>query len=219
LGVAAAPGRTFAAPLPHLSRAKRLAYGPAISIRYRHSVLRQAAEGSSRRGARESRARGSGETMDLYATLAPPITAVFEHVAAPSRLGDWLGEVAGVEATTGLPGVGVVFGLTLRRGERLVAATGELVAYEPPWLVAYRLRVGAHTHVLRLECTAGEDATRLHVHQADGDGALSVDLARLAVAVAAAGTSGATGAADWPLSSRSPPRARRCRSRSRGRTA
>jgi len=123
--------------------------------------------------------------MDLYATLAQPITAVFQHVADPSRLGDWLGELAGVEA--GVAGVGVVFELTLRRGERLVAATGELVAYEPPWLVAYRLRVGASTHVVRLACTAGAGATRLHVHQADGDGALSVDLARLAAAVAAAG--------------------------------
>lgn len=36
--------------------------------------------------------------MDLYATLAQPITAVFQHVADPSRLGDWLGEVADVEA-------------------------------------------------------------------------------------------------------------------------
>jgi hypothetical protein len=126
--------------------------------------------------------------MDLYATLAPPITAVFAHVADPSRLEDWLGEVAGVAAgAAGSPDIGVVFGLTLRRGERLVAATGELVAYEPPWLVAYRLRVGAHTQVLRLECTAGAGATRLHVHQADGDGALTVDLARLAAAVAAAG--------------------------------
>jgi hypothetical protein len=158
--------------------------------------------------------------MDLDATLAEPLTAVFEHVATPSRLGDWLAEVAGVEAGATEPlGVGVVFALTLRRGERLVAATGELVAYEPPWLVAYRLRVEAATHVLRLECTAGAGATRLHVHQADGDGALTIDLARLAVAVAATSTSGATGAADWPLSSRSPPRARRCRSRSRGRPA
>jgi uncharacterized protein YndB with AHSA1/START domain len=147
--------------------------------------------------------------MNLYATLAQPITAVFQHVAAPSRLGDWLDDVAGVEAATWQPGVGVVFALTLRRGERLVAATGELVAYEPPWLVAYRLRVEAATHVLRLTCTASEGATRLHVHQGVSDGALTIDLARLAVAVAAARTSGATGAADWPLSSRSPPRARR----------
>jgi uncharacterized protein YndB with AHSA1/START domain len=123
--------------------------------------------------------------MDLYATLAPPIAAVFRHVADPSRLGDWLGEVAGVEA--GPAGVGVVFALTLRRGGRLVAATGELVAYVPPWLVSYRLRVGAHTRVVRLECTAGAGATRLRVHQADGDGALAIDLARLAAAVAAAG--------------------------------
>jgi hypothetical protein len=127
--------------------------------------------------------------MDLYATLAQPITAVFQHVANPSRLGDWLGELAGVEAgAAGPAGVGVVFALTLRRDERLVAATGELVAYEPPWLVAYRLRVGASTHVVRLACTAGAGATRLHVHQADGDGALTIDLARLAAAVAAART-------------------------------
>ena len=124
--------------------------------------------------------------MDLYATLAQPITAVFQHVADPSRLGDWLGELAGVEA--GVAGVGVVFALTLRRDERLVAATGELVAYEPPWLVAYRLRVGASIHVVRLACTSGAGATRLHVHQADGEGALTVDLARLAAAVAAAAT-------------------------------
>jgi hypothetical protein len=127
--------------------------------------------------------------MDLYATLAQPLTAVFEHVADPSRLGDWLGEVAGVEAgATEPPGIGVMFGLTLRRGERLVAATGELVAYEPPWLVSYRLRVGAYTHVVRLTCTAGEGASRLHVHQGDGDGALTIDMARLAAAVAAPGT-------------------------------
>jgi hypothetical protein len=147
--------------------------------------------------------------MDLDAALAQPITAVFAHVADPSRLGDWLGDVAGVEAGATVPAdVGVVFALTLRRGARLVPATGELVACEPPWLVSYRLRVGAHTHVMRLTCTAGDGATRLHVHQGESDGALSVDLARLAVAVAAAGTSGATGAEDWPLSSRSPPRAR-----------
>jgi hypothetical protein len=126
--------------------------------------------------------------MDLYATLAPPITAVFQRVADPSRLGDWLGEVAGVEAGAAWPpGLGVVFALTLRRGERLVAATGDMVAYEPPWLVSYRLRGGAHTCVVRLECTAGAGATRLHVHQTDGDGALTVDLARLAAALAAVG--------------------------------
>jgi hypothetical protein len=96
--------------------------------------------------------------MDLYATLAPPITAVFEHMAAPSRLGDWLGEVAGVAAgAAGPAGIGVVFGLTLRRGERLGAATGELVAYEPPWLVAYRLRVGASIHVVRLAVAVASD--------------------------------------------------------------
>ena len=126
--------------------------------------------------------------MDLDATLAQPITAVFQHVADPSRLGDWLGDVAGVEAgAAGPAGIGVVFALMLRRGDGLVAATGELVAYVPPWLVTFRLRDGAHTCVVRLECTAGAGATRLHVHQADGDGALTVDLARLAAAIAAAG--------------------------------
>jgi uncharacterized protein YndB with AHSA1/START domain len=135
--------------------------------------------------------------MDLYATLAQPLTAVFHHVATPSRLGDWLAEVAGVEANAKEPlGIGVVFALTLRRGERLMPATGELVAYEPPWLIAYRLRVEAATHVLRLTCTAGAGATRLHVYQGESDGALTIDLARLAVAVAAARASGATGAAD-----------------------
>jgi hypothetical protein len=127
--------------------------------------------------------------MDLYATLAQPLTAVFHLVATPSHLGDWLAEVASVEAGATEPlGVGVVFALTLRRGECLVAATGELVAYEPPWLVSYRLRVGAHTHVVRLACTAGDGASRLHVHLGESGDALTVDLARLAAAVAAPGT-------------------------------
>ncbi|HVB08751.1 MAG TPA: SRPBCC family protein [Bacillota bacterium] len=125
--------------------------------------------------------------MDLHATLAQPITAIFHHVAAPPHLGNWLSDVVGVEACAAGPlGVGMVFALTMRRGERLVAATGEVVAYEPPWLVAYRLHVEACTHVVRLACTASEGATRLHVHQGGSSSALSVDLERLAESVAAA---------------------------------
>ena len=118
--------------------------------------------------------------MDHDATLARPLAAVFSHLAAPSRLADWLPEVAAVQAEAGPPaGIGVTFGLRLRRSGRDIGGTGELIAYEPPWSVAYRIVAGSHTFVLRVTCVSTDGATRVHIRQADGAAPLAVDLSRL----------------------------------------
>lgn len=118
--------------------------------------------------------------MDHDATLAQPLAAVFGYLAVPSRLAGWLPDVAAVQAADEQPGgIGVTFGLRLRRGGRDIAATGELIAYEPPWYVAYRLVTGSHTYVLRVTCVASDSATQVRVHQPDGNAPLAVDLARL----------------------------------------
>jgi hypothetical protein len=118
--------------------------------------------------------------MDHDTTLAQPLAAVFGHLAAPSRLADWLPEVAAVQAAAGPPaGIGVTFGLRLRRGGRDIPGTGELIAYEPPWSVAYRLAAGSRTFVLRVTCVSSDGATQVRVRQADGTAPLAVDLDRL----------------------------------------
>ncbi|HEX4060691.1 MAG TPA: SRPBCC family protein [Streptosporangiaceae bacterium] len=118
--------------------------------------------------------------MDDEVVLAHPVARVFSYLADPARLADWLPEVSGVQAdATSGAGVGTGFSLRLRReGEELPGA-GDLIAYEPPWSVAYRLRAGAHTNVLRLTCAANDGATRVHVHQAGDGRPLTVDLSVL----------------------------------------
>ena len=124
--------------------------------------------------------------MDHEAMLPQPLTEVFTHLAAASGLMDWLPDVTAVQAGAGRPaGIGAGFGLRLCRDGQAVPGTGELIAYEPPWSVAYRLRCEAHVYVLRLTCTASGTGTRVHVHQADGPAALAVDLGRLQQALAA----------------------------------
>ena len=118
--------------------------------------------------------------MDDEATLAHSVARVFSHLAEPARLADWLPEVSGVQAdATSGAGIGAGFGLRLRRDGQELPGAGELIAYEPPRSVAYRLRAGAHIHVLRLTCTATDGATRVHVHQAGAGRPLTVDLSSL----------------------------------------
>jgi hypothetical protein len=118
--------------------------------------------------------------MNHEVTVAQPLAAVFGHLAAPSRLADWLPEVAGVQAGAGQPtGIGVTFGLRLRHGDRDIRGSGELIGYEPPWSVAYRLVAGPHTYVLRLTCVSSDNGTRVRVRQAGGAVPLAVDLGRL----------------------------------------
>jgi uncharacterized protein YndB with AHSA1/START domain len=132
--------------------------------------------------------------MDVDATLAQPIAAVFAHLAAPAHLGDWLADVQGVQvevATTWPLDGSAVFGLRLRVDGGALAASGELIAYEPPWLVAYRLCVGERTHIVRLACTASAAGTRLRIHQGGATESLALDLERLRRALRARGAAAA----------------------------
>ena len=116
--------------------------------------------------------------MDLYATFRSPVKAVFGHLADPSRLGDWLPEITAVGPGP-FDGTGADFPLTVHVDGIEVAASGEVTAFEPPWLIGYRLFIGSRTHGLRVTCTAQDGGTRIHVHQRDEAAPLTIDLARL----------------------------------------
>lgn len=123
--------------------------------------------------------------MDLYATFPSPVRAVFDYLADPSRLGDWLPDVSA--AGPGRSGdTGTDFPLTGHVDGIEITASGEVTAFEPPWLVGYRLFIGPRTHGLRVTCAAQADGTRIHVHQPDGVDPLTIDLARLNRALCAA---------------------------------
>jgi uncharacterized protein YndB with AHSA1/START domain len=123
--------------------------------------------------------------MDLYATFPRPVTTVFGHLADPAHLSDWLPEISAVDPGPS-GGTGADFPLTAHVDGAEVAASGEVTAFEPPWLVGYRLFIGSRTHGLRVTCTAHDGGTRVHVHQRDGATALTIDLARLTRALGAA---------------------------------
>jgi uncharacterized protein YndB with AHSA1/START domain len=123
--------------------------------------------------------------MDLYATFPSPVDAVFGHLADPSRLGDWLPGVSAAEAGLSA-GAGGDFPLTVHIDGTEVAASGEETAFEPPWLVGYRLSVGSRAHWIRVTCTAEAGGTRIHIHQPDDGAALTIDLAWLSRALSAA---------------------------------
>jgi hypothetical protein len=128
--------------------------------------------------------------MDLYATLPSPVKAVFGHLADPSRLGDWLPGISVADAGPS-DSAGADFLITVHAGGIELAASGEVTAFEPPWLVGYRLFIGSRTHGLRVTCAAQDGGTRVHVHQPDYAAPLTVDLAKLTRALdAAAGSSG-----------------------------
>jgi len=116
--------------------------------------------------------------MDLYARFDRSIESVFDRLADPSRLGDWLPQVT--VPSSGTPdGAEATFPLTVAVDGVPVAGTGEMTAFEPPWLVGYRLFIGPRAHGLRVTCTAQPGGTRIHVHQPDDDIRLTIDLARL----------------------------------------
>jgi uncharacterized protein YndB with AHSA1/START domain len=117
--------------------------------------------------------------MDHDAVLAHPIQLVFGHLADPARLGDWLPAATVICAHHGA----AAFTLLLS-SDPAQAAAGELIGYEPPWQLAYRLLAGPDTHVLRLTCTTAGAGTRVHIRQAGPAQPLAVDLARLGQALA-----------------------------------
>jgi uncharacterized protein YndB with AHSA1/START domain len=126
-----------------------------------------------------------GQPMDLYATLPRPVQATFGRVADPARLADWLPQVQATASGRGVPpGLGTEFRATMQIDGLQVTATGEMVAYEPPWLVGYRMLAEGRTVSLRITCAAQPGGTGIHVHQPDGTTPLTVDLARLNWALA-----------------------------------
>ena len=94
-----------------------------------------------RRERSAARTRESSQ-MDLYATVPSPVEAVFGHLADPSRLGDWLPDVSAADPELS-GGIGADFPLTVHVDGIEVAASGEETAFEPPWLVGYRLFIGS----------------------------------------------------------------------------
>jgi Polyketide cyclase / dehydrase and lipid transport len=123
--------------------------------------------------------------MDLYATFGSPVKAVFGHLADPSRLSDWLPDISATDPGR-VDGTGADFPLTVHVDGIEVAGSGEVTAFEPPWLIGYRLFIGSRTHGLRVTCTAQAGGTQIHVHQPDNGAALTIDLARLSRALSAA---------------------------------
>jgi uncharacterized protein YndB with AHSA1/START domain len=118
--------------------------------------------------------------LDLYATFPGPVKVVFGHLSDPSHLGDWLAEVTAAATGPALTGAtGADFPLTAQIDGMHVAGSGEMTAFEPPWLVSYRLFIGTRTHGLRITCTTQDGGTRIHVHQPDDATPLIIDLARL----------------------------------------
>jgi len=134
--------------------------------------------------------------MDHHTTLTHPLEGVFRHLATPACLGDWLPEVAQVQTGPIPPDIGDVFSLALGPDGDKVPVTGELIAYEPPWSVAYRLLSGPRVLVLRVTCTSGRGIATVHVRQSEDLPQLVVDLDRLgraldsAAAAAPPGTQG-----------------------------
>jgi hypothetical protein len=123
--------------------------------------------------------------MDDNATLEYPLQVVFGHLSAPRHLGDWLPQAVGADDGQGPVDVGRTFSVRLSSDGQVGPAEGELIAYEPPSSVAYRLFVGPRAHVLRVTCTHAGSTTRVHVHQPDEPRPLVVDLARLGRALQA----------------------------------
>jgi uncharacterized repeat protein (TIGR01451 family) len=118
--------------------------------------------------------------MDLYATLGFPIEPLFAYLADPGRLGDWLPQITPAAANPERPAAASAdFHLTVDIDGTKVAAYGEITAFEPPWLLGYRLFIGARVQGLRVTCTTQGAGTRMHVHQPDGTPPLTIDLARL----------------------------------------
>jgi uncharacterized protein YndB with AHSA1/START domain len=110
--------------------------------------------------------------VDDSVTVPRPLSAVFALLADPDRLTSWL---VGVTPAPGSP-VDRHEGFHVRLADRDVV--GELIAYEPPSHLAYRLMTGAGAQVLRITCTACSGGTRVEIHQSDPRG-LVLDLPAL----------------------------------------
>lgn len=123
--------------------------------------------------------------MDLCATFPRPVQAVFGRQADPFGLSDWLPDVSAVGP--GPPGeTDGDFSLTVLADGIEVAASGEVTAFEPPWLAGYRLFIASSVHGIRVTCTAQAGGTRIQVHQPGAAAPLTIDLDRLTRALGGA---------------------------------
>jgi uncharacterized protein YndB with AHSA1/START domain len=116
--------------------------------------------------------------VDWNVVLARPVEEVFAILADPARLSEWLPgltpQSSGVQAE-----LGATVTVTIDGPDGAEAAIAEMTAFEPPWLVSYRLLIGSRTLTLRVTCTAQADQTRLHVRQSGDAAPLAPDFNRL----------------------------------------
>jgi uncharacterized protein YndB with AHSA1/START domain len=119
--------------------------------------------------------------VDWNVVLARPVEEVFAILADPARLSEWLPgltpQSSGVQAELGATATFTIDGPDGPDGPE--AAVAEMTAFEPPWLVSYRLLIGPRTLTLRVTCTAQADKTRLHVRQSGDAAPLAPDFNRL----------------------------------------
>lgn len=121
--------------------------------------------------------------MDHHRTLAVPAQTVFTHLATPDRLGDWIPQIVHVDAApTALIGLGTAFAITLHTNDHDLHLAADVTAYEPPWLITYRLQA-TNPVLISATCTTHPDGTQLHVHHTDSTAPLTIDLARLSRAL------------------------------------
>jgi hypothetical protein len=122
--------------------------------------------------------------VDYQSQVDSPVRAVFARLAAPSRLGEWLGEVVTVPDIPPPGSIGEPFALMIRIDAAETGGAGEMTAYELPWLAGYRPIAGPRTCLLRAPCTTRDGGTQIRVHQASGSAPLTVDLHQLKLALA-----------------------------------
>jgi len=100
------------------------------------------------------------------AIIAQPITVVFAQLTRLDRWPEWLTAVLEARQTSSGPlGVGATFSARIQEGKHARELAGEIIAYEPPHVVAYRdcAASGMATVRYTLEAVAGGTRVRVTV--------------------------------------------------------
>ena len=118
--------------------------------------------------------------MQQNTRVPQPVQAVFAHLADPRLLPSWLNEVDRAGSARGSDiGNPDEFAVQVRHHK----GTGEVIGYEPPWYVAYRLSTDDGCWVIRISCAASSTATDVAIEQMDEVGGLTVNVAGLRAAL------------------------------------
>ncbi len=109
-----------------------------------------------------------------------PPARVFDYLADPAKLGDWIG---GLESTVALdpgpPAEGSRYRQVLRIGGSRQTAERELTAFDPDRLLAFRITSAAITIDARFELTGDETGTALgYTHAGETKGLAGALLGR-----------------------------------------